>query len=68
MRVNVTDCWCGADKFKWRLEFNVDGRPVREAIYHDASEPWDRKAAANAKDVISSVYGVTRSSIRFDVV
>jgi hypothetical protein len=67
MRVHVTDCWCGADKFKWRLEFKAGDRTVRECIYHDPGENWGRKPAALARDIISENWGVKRSSIRFDL-
>ena len=67
MRVNVEDCWCGGNKWKWRLEFTVYGATVRECIYHEEGESWNRSTARLAKDIISENYGVSVSSIRFSV-
>ena len=67
MKVNVTDCWAGGNKWKWALVWEQGGRYMRECLYHEEGQGWDRSQARVAKDIITDATGYARSSIRFDV-
>jgi hypothetical protein len=63
MKVFVTRCGSGSKSYV-RLEFNCNGRQVREVMgYHD--HWWDREMAIEAKNLIQR-YGFSRRNIRFE--
>ena len=61
MRIKVESCWNGGDRHYFRLTLpNGD----RESI---TGYTWTRSTATEALDLLESLYGYIRRSIRFDV-
>jgi len=59
MIVKVENCYCGHDRFRFRLTL-PDGK--REFV---PGRTWTRATAADALNVLERVYGFRRCSIRF---
>jgi hypothetical protein len=67
MKVNVDSCWSGGSSYHFRLEFKVHGRFYRLRLPCEDGCNWNRRYATEAKNMLSSNYGVKRSTIRFIV-
>lgn len=59
MQVRVERCWCGGEKFTFRLTM-PDGS--REFV---PGETWTRATAAEALNLLEHVYHVPRRTVRF---
>ena len=62
MRVNVSHCWAGGERFYFRLEFMWHGRLCRESV---GGTTWNRKVASIALNILENAYGRERRSVRF---
>lgn len=65
MRVTVERTWSG-NRQAFRLEFRHDGRTMRESLSRTEGEEWSRRKAKEALDILQALYGLPRSSTRFD--
>ena len=61
--VTVTRCWGGQEPY-FLVGYNSIGNGFISAC-RIRRDVWDRKAASEALDVLESVYGLTRSQVRF---
>lgn len=65
MKVKVIGTWNGGTRHSQTLEWNDRyGRGFRDSV---SFEDWGRKAASASLDLLESVYGFNRSSVRFEV-
>jgi len=64
MKVTLSLCWGGGEKYCYRLEWRdkSTGKIFREYVSGDT---WKRAQATEAKDLLQSVYGIARETIRF---
>ena len=62
--VKVEACSGGRETYQRLTVPDQYGQSSRETI---RSESWDRKAATEALNLLSSVYGIPRRDVRFDV-
>lgn len=62
MKVQVSPCWSGGEKYHFRLEWTKNGKYYRENI---RGEYWDRETAKAALDMLQNDYGYNRRNIRF---
>ena len=60
MRITVDACWAGNATYYFRLTLPCG---ARECI---RGERWTRALAREALDKLEALYGVRRSSVRFD--
>lgn len=71
MIVTVTHCWCGNNKYTWRLEPPLNSAGFKRCVLRDADANgnpvlgWDRDTAKRALDLLEVEWGVKRSSVRF---
>ena len=59
MNVRVEHCYCGNNKFSFRLSFPGGG------IERITGESWSREIASRALDMAERLYSMKRANVRF---